>query len=245
MTLTDRGLERYSRQILLDGIGRKGQKKLKSATVGVVGAGGLGTAASLYLVAAGIGKLAIADCQVPELSNLNRQILHWEEDVGRTNKAESIKEKLSSLNSDIEIEAIAKKITAENIAILRDADIIVDCLDNFSTRYILNEFCVKNRKPLVHAAVEGFYGQVTTIIPSKTPCLKCIFPKIIDKERFPIIGVTAGLFGILEANEVVKLITGAGEVLAGKLLFYNLLSNDFDIVEVKKSKKCEVCADVH
>ncbi|UZE92795.1 MAG: HesA/MoeB/ThiF family protein [Methanosarcinales archaeon] len=242
--LTDRDMERYDRQILLDHIGRKGQEKLKKARVAIVGAGGLGTAASLYLAAAGIGKMTIIDCQVPELSNLNRQVLHWEEDVAMTNKAESIKEKLSSLNSDIQIEAITEKITTENIDVLKDATIIVDCLDNFSTRYSLNEFCVKNQKPLVHAAVEGFYGQLTTIIPSKTPCLKCIFPKMTDKEIFPIIGVTTGLFGALEANEVIKLITDAGEVLAGKLLFYDLLSNSFDIIEIKKNEKCEVCANI-
>lgn len=244
MTLTNRDLERYDRQILLDNIGREGQEKLKNATVGLIGAGGLGAAASLYLAAAGIGRLVIVDCQVPELSNLNRQILHWEEDIGRTNKAESIKEKLSSQNSDIEIETITERITDQNISMFDDVGVMVDCLDNFSTRYILNEFCVKNRKPLIHAAVEGFYGQLTTIIPSRTPCLNCIFPKMSDKKTFPIIGVTAGLFGILEANEAIKLITGTGEVLAGKLLFYDLLSNNFDIVEVKKSEKCEVCADV-
>jgi len=242
--LTDRDMDRYNRQILLDHIGRKGQEKLKSARVAIIGAGGLGTAASLYLAAAGVGQLVIADCQVPELSNLNRQILYWEGDVGRMNKAESTKEKLSSLNSDIEIETFTKKITAGNIDILRGVDVIVDCLDNFSTRYILNEFCVKNQKPLVHAAVEAFYGQLTTILPKKTPCLKCIFPKMTDKEMFPIMGVTTGLFGVLEANEVIKLVTGAGEVLAGKLLFYDLLFNSFDIIEIKKNKKCEVCANI-
>jgi len=242
--LTDRDVERYDRQILLDHIGRKGQEKLKKARVAIVGAGGLGTAASLYLAAAGIGKITIIDCQVPELSNLNRQVLHWECNIGKMNKAESAKEKLLSLNSDIKIDAFAKKITTENIDVLKDANIIVDCLDNFSTRYTLNEFCVKNQKPLVHAAVEGFYGQLTTIIPSKTPCLKCIFPKMTDKEIFPIMGVTTGLFGALETNEVIKLITGAGEVLAGKLLFYDLLSNSFDIIEIKKNEKCEVCANI-
>ncbi len=244
MTLTDRDLERYSRQILLDNIGREGQEKLKNATVALLGAGGLGTTASLYIMAAGVGKLIIADCDVPDLSNLNRQMLHWEKDLGRTNKAESFAEKLSSQNSDIEIEIITEKITDQNISMFDDVDVMVDCLDNFNTRYLLNEFCVKNRKPLIHAAVEGFYGQLTTIIPPKTPCLNCIFSGIVDKKIFPIIGVTAGLFGILEANETIKLITGAGEVLAGKLLFYDLLYNNFDIVEIKKSEKCKVCVDM-
>lgn len=180
--LTERELERYDRQIMI--FGEEGQEKLKGAKVAVVGVGGLGSPVAYYLAAAGIGTVLLIDEQTPELSNLNRQILHWEEDVGRRSKPESAKWKLERFNSDIKIEAYTGRLTAENIdEVLKDVDIVVDCLDNFQTRYLLDEYVHRKRIPLVHGAVEGMHGQVTTIVPGITKSLREIFPKVREKRR--------------------------------------------------------------
>ncbi|AMQ18657.1 ThiF family adenylyltransferase [Thermococcus peptonophilus] len=231
--LTERELERYDRQIMI--FGKEGQEKLKGAKVAVVGVGGLGSPVAYYLAAAGIGTVLLIDEQTPELSNLNRQILHWEEDVGKRPKPESAKWKLERFNSDIKIEAYTGRLTAENInEVLKDVDIVVDCLDNFQTRYLLDEYIHRKRIPLVHGAVEGMHGQVTTIVPGITKSLREIFPKVNEKEeKFPIIGATAGVVGSIQAMEVIKLLTGIGEPLLNKLLLIDLALNLFEIVELK------------
>jgi molybdopterin/thiamine biosynthesis adenylyltransferase len=231
--LSEKELERYDRQIRIFGI--EGQEKLKKAKVAVVGIGGLGSPVAYYLTAAGIGEILLIDEQIPELSNLNRQILHWEEDLDKTPKSLSAKRKLEKLNSDVKIEAFVGKLTRENIEdVLKDVDVIVDCLDNFETRYLLDEFAHKKGVPLVHAAVEGLHGQATTIIPEKTKSLREIFPiPPKKKEKFPILGATAGVMGTIQAAEVIKLITGCGEPLANKLLVIDLAHNAFEIIELK------------
>ncbi|MCK4618127.1 ThiF family adenylyltransferase [Candidatus Aerophobetes bacterium] len=240
--LNEKELRRYDRQIMI--FGKYAQEKLKKAKVAIVGVGGLGSPISIYLTAAGVGYLFLIDEQKPELSNLNRQILYGEEDLNKKAKSVSAKEKLKRLNSQIKIKTWAKRICRENIEdLLNDVDIVVDALDNFETRYLLNEFCVKGRKPLIHAAVEGFYGQITTIVPGKTACLRCLFPNAPKKIKFPIIGVTAGLFGILEANEVIKLITGHGDNLRGKLFTYDLRQNKAECIEIKPNPSCPVCSE--
>jgi len=240
--LNEKELRRYDRQIMI--FGKKAQEKLKKAKVAIVGVGGLGSPISIYLTAAGIGYLFLIDEQKPKLSNLNRQILYGEEDLNKKAKSVSAKEKLKQLNSQIKIKTWAKRICRKNIEdLLNDVDIVVDALDNFETRYLLNEFCVNHRKPLVHAAVEGFYGQITTIVPGKTACLRCLFPNAPQKIKFPIIGVTAGLFGILEANEVIKLITGYGDNLRGKLFTYDLRQNKAECMEIKPNPSCPVCSE--
>ena len=239
--LSEKELTRYDRQIMI--FGENAQEKLKKAKVAIVGLGGLGSPISIYLTAAGIGQLLLIDEQKPELSNLNRQILHGEQDLKKKAKTASAREKLNRLNSEINIETYPKRISGENIeSLLRDVDIVVDALDNFETRYLLNEFCVKRGIPLVHAAVEGFYGQITTIIPGKTPCLKCLFPNPPRKRKFPIIGVTAGFFGVLEANEAVKLITGYGTTLIGKLFVYDLSRNEGESIDIKPNPSCPLCS---
>ncbi|GAB6136609.1 ThiF family adenylyltransferase [Thermococcus prieurii] len=231
--LSERELERYDRQIMI--FGTEGQEKLKKAKVAVVGVGGLGSPVAYYLAAAGIGTLLLIDDQKPELSNLNRQILHWEEDVGRNPKPLSAKWKLERFNSDIRIETFVGKLTVENVEeVLKGVDVIVDCLDNFETRFLLDEYSQKKGVPLVHGAVEGTFGQVTTIVPGKTKSLREIFPNVREKKgKFPIIGATAGVIGSIQAMEVIKLLTGLGEPLMNKLLLVDLAYNTFDVVELR------------
>ncbi|MDD1765840.1 MAG: HesA/MoeB/ThiF family protein [Methanomassiliicoccales archaeon] len=242
--LSSRELERYSRQILIEGIGEDGQRKLRDATVGIMGIGGLGSPATIYLTAAGVGRIILADFQAPDISNLNRQVLHWEKDVkeGRS-KVESAAWKAREFNSDVEIVPKKIKVTEDNIEdVFAETNVILDCLDDFSPRYLLNDFCVRSGVPFVHAAVEGFNGQITTIVPGKTPCLKCLFPiQPPKKPIFPIIGVTAGLFGILEATEAIKLITGLAEPLLSKLMVGDLLYGHWDTIEICRVETCMVC----
>jgi len=231
--LSDREVERYDRQLRIFGEG--GQEKLKNARVAVIGVGGLGSPVAYYLTAAGVGKILLVDEQTPELSNLNRQILHWEEDLSKNPKPLSAKWKLEKLNPDIKIETFVGHLDEGNIDdVLQDVDVLVDCLDNFETRFLLDDFAHKRSIPLVHGAVEGLFGQVTTIIPGKTLCLREIFPRAPGKkENFPILGATAGVIGSIQAAEVVKLITGFGEPLANKLLIVDLEHNSFDVVELE------------
>ncbi|KUH33114.1 adenylyltransferase [Thermococcus celericrescens] len=231
--LSGKEIERYDRQIMI--FGREGQEKLKGSKVAVVGVGGLGSPVAYYLAAAGIGRLLLIDEQEPELSNLNRQILHWEEDLGKNLKPLSARWKLERFNSDIEIETFVGRLSEENIdGVLEGVDVIVDCLDNFETRFLLDDYAQRNRVPLVHGAVEGTFGQVTTVVPGVTKSLREIFPKVgKKKEKFPILGATAGVVGSIQAMEVVKLLTGIGEPLLNKLLIVDLAFNTFDVVELR------------
>ncbi|MDP3804566.1 MAG: HesA/MoeB/ThiF family protein, partial [Candidatus Omnitrophota bacterium] len=201
MSLREDQIERYSRQIILPHIGGKGQEKLLNAKVLVVGAGGLGSPASLYLAAAGIGKIGIVDSDEVELNNLQRQILHSTKDVGRP-KAESAKERMSGLNTDIEVAAKKIRLTSENILdVIKPYDIIVDGSDNFPTRYLVNDACVLSKKPLSHGGIFRFDGQAMTIIPGKGPCYRCLFPEPPPPGAMPscqeagILGAVAGVIG--------------------------------------------------
>jgi adenylyltransferase/sulfurtransferase len=231
--------EKYIRQIML--FGEEGQEKLKESKVFVAGAGGLGSPVSTYLAVAGVGKIIIADFDFVEKSNLNRQFLHHEKDIGR-NKIESAKEKLLSLNPEIEVEVIKEKITDENADyVVPTCDLIIDALDNFDTRHVLNRLAVKRKIPLIHGAVSGYRGQVTTIIPGKTPCLCCIFPTSFKKEVFPVLGTTPGVIGTIQANEAIKFITGQGNLLENRLLLWDGLSCSFCDLDVKKTENCPIC----
>lgn len=235
---------RYLRQMAMDGFGEAGQRSLKDATVTVMGVGGLGSPASMYLAAAGVGKLILVDFQAPELSNLNRQVLHWEDDVENgTMKSVSAANKLRGMNSGIEIIPKTAKIGDFDLCeVAEDSGVIVDCLDNFEARRLLNVHCIKERVPMVHAAVEGFSGQLTVIVPGRTPCLECLFPHPpARKPIIPIIGFTAGVFGCMEAAEAVKIITGVGEPLTGRMLVGDLSSNYWEVVEVERGDNCPVC----
>lgn len=231
---------RYARQIPL--IGEDGQKMLEEASVFIAGAGGLGSPVSMYLADAGVGEIRIADLDVIEESNLNRQILHPASRLG-TLKAESAKETLSALNPECRVVSFAEKIDADSVFRMADgADLIIDCMDNFETRYILNEASQKLNIPLLHGAVSGYSGQITLIIPGVTPCLSCIFPKALTTESAPVLGASAGVVGSMQALEAVRFLTGK-PTLAGKLLLYDGAANTVDIFSVKKSSRCKVCGE--
>ena len=230
---------RYDRQI--KEFGAEAQKKILKSRVAIIGLGGLGSAAGYYLAAAGMGELILVDSDKVELSNLNRQIIHTEDDLGRK-KVESASEKLKKLNSGLKIETIDKNIKEGNLDLLKEPPIVIGAVDNFQTRYLLNSYCVENRLNLIHAGIEGAKGQVTTVIPGKTPCLGCLFPGPREENSsFSALGTTAGIMGNFLANETLKLITGYGEPLAGKLLYCDLAKNQFNLISVEKDENCPVC----
>jgi len=237
--LTERELDRYDRQIRL--LGEDGQEKLKDAKVFIAGAGGLGCPISIYLAAAGIGKISLVDKDTVALSNLNRQILHWEKDIDRE-KAISAKEKLTEINRDIKIDAKSETITKDNASdLVADADLIIDAMDNFSTRYLLNRTALEKGIPFVHGAINGFHGQATTVLPGESACLRCIFREAPPPSVFPVLGVTPGIIGLIQASEAIKYIVGIGELLSGKLLLWDGLTSQTEIVLVEKNAQCPDC----
>jgi len=245
MKLSERERDRYNRQMMISGWGAEGQVKLKKARVVVMGSGGLGSPILIYLAAAGVGEIVVVDKEKFELSNLNRQILGWEKDVGNA-KAVSAAEKLKSMNSDISIFPRVMEISQENIEdIIDNADVVVDALDNWDTRFTVNKACVEKRIPFVHAGIYGLSGQATTIIPRKGPCLRCIIPgKPKDAGVFPVVGVTPGLFAMIEVMEVFKIIIGFGETLVGKILVFNGEDMSFNKFEVSRNPTCTVCESI-
>lgn len=236
---SERELERYKRQMML--FGEEGQERLKKAHIFIAGAGGLGSPISIYLAVAGVGTITIVDMDVVDQSNLNRQILHFGRDVGRK-KTASAEEKLRELNPDITVNAIDVKIEESNAAsLIGKADGIVDAMDNYPTRYLLNDVAIAKEIPLFHGGIRGFYGQATTIIPGLTPCLKCIFPKAPPKEVFPVIGVTPGIIGTIQANEVIKYLTGSGELLMNRLFIWDGMETHAEELCVERNPACEAC----
>jgi adenylyltransferase/sulfurtransferase len=250
ITLTDEMILRYSRQIILDEVGGEGQKKLLSASVFIAGTGGLGAPAALYLAAAGVGKIAVADFDKVDLSNLQRQIIYSTEDVGKP-KALVSAEKLKKLNPDIEVVAINEKISASNVIdLIKDYDIVLDGSDNFSARYAVSDACVILGKPYVYGSVLRFEGQVSTFVPSaEGPCYRCLYPEPPPPGVMPscqeagVLGVVPGIIGLLQANEVLKLILGKGQPLIGKLLVFDALTTEFSMFKVRKRKDCPACGE--
>lgn len=239
--LTKKDLERYDRQIMIDEIGTEGQEKLKKTTVFIAGAGGLGSSISIYLTAAGVGTIRIVDHDSIELSNLNRQTLHWNKDIGNK-KTRSAQDKLQSLNPDIQVQGIDETITEKNISRLAvGSDLIIDAMDNFPTRYLLNKYAIDNGIPFFHGAVKGFEGRVMTVIPGKSACLRCLYKGPVPEEKSPVIGVLPGLIGCIQATEVIKYVTGTGELLINKLLLYNGLEMTFTMLKVNRNPECEHC----
>jgi adenylyltransferase/sulfurtransferase len=240
--LTNLELERYQRQMLLDGWGSAGQDKLKESCVFIAGAGGLGSPVAIYLAAAGIGRLRICDYDTLEISNLNRQILHTHTRIGKY-KALSAKTSLHNINPHVKVEAYYEKIDEKSIAgLVNKASIIVDCMDNFPTRYILNDFAVRNRLVLVHGSIWGLEGRVTTIRFPQTSCLACIFPESPPPGVFPVVGVTPGIIGCLQAMEVIKYLVGIGENLYNHLLIFSGKEMGFQKIKVRPDPNCHVCA---
>jgi len=239
--LTTDELERYERQIIIEKFGEEGQEKLKRAKVFIAGAGGLGSATSIYLMAAGVGMMRIVDHDRVELSNLNRQILHWDEDIGKW-KVDSALEKLKRLNKGVEIEATKATITEANVSqLVADFDLIVDAMDNLPTRYVVNKAALERNIPLFHGAVYGFEGRAMTIIPGQTACLRCLYRGVFPQEKFPVIGVTPAVIGCIQATEVIKYIVGIGELLTNRLLIFDGLDMKFKEFKVKKDPSCEHC----
>ncbi len=241
MPLQPQEIERYTRQIMIEGWGTAGQKRLHAATVFIAGAGGLGSPVSMYLASAGVGTIRICDCGVPELSNLNRQILHDDSRIG-INKALSARQTLERLNPHVNAIALSETITDQSIADLAgDAALIVDCLDNFETRHVLNRYAVSRAIPLVHGAIHGLNGQLSVFHVPRTPCLACIFPPEVPKKTFPVAGFTPGVIGTLQAAETVKIILGLGSPLYGTLLMWDGALADFQKIPVSRSPSCPVC----
>ncbi|HLF26524.1 MAG TPA: HesA/MoeB/ThiF family protein [Anaerolineae bacterium] len=239
--LTPYDLSRYSRQMLIPGWGEEGQLKLKSATVFIAGAGGLGSPVALYLAVAGVGEIRVCDADTVELSNLNRQLLHSDARLGMP-KAESAGMTLQACNPTVRIvpqQVLLSEQTIEQS--VGQAQIVVDCLDNYETRYLLNTYCIQHRIPLVHGAIWGLTGQVTFLHPPDTPCLRCLTPEPPPKGTFPVVGVTPGLTGCLQAMEVLKFITGIGANLKGKLLTFDGEDLTFSSFRIQRMKACPAC----
>jgi len=245
MSLSSSELERYERQMLISGWGIKGQKKLKAAKVAVAGIGGLGCPASIYLTAIGVGKVILIDKEKFELNNLNRQILGSQKDIGKP-KAEVAKEKLEALNPEVEAKSVVAEITKENVHnVIGNVDVVIDGQDNWKTRFTINEHCVMHNIPFIHAGVSALHGQMTTIMPGKGPCLRCIFPKDPPEvEKIPVLGATPALFASLQVMETAKLITRMGKPLVGRMLFANGEEMVFETVEVKRNVECPVCGNL-
>lgn len=242
--LTPNEIERYDRQIMIGEIGKEGQEKLKRSRVFIAGAGGLGSPIASYLIAAGIGMIRMIDHDHVALSNLNRQILHWEEDIGRK-KVDSAKKKLKKLNSAAEIETIGETITEDNVSQLVDGcDVIVDAMDNLPTRYILNRCAIEKNIPFFHGAVNGFEGRVMTIIPGETACLRCMYRGPVPQEKFPVIGVAPAVIGSIQATEVIKYLIGIGKLLINRLLMYNGLEITFSEFTINKNPHCDHCGSL-
>lgn len=233
---------RYDRQIMIKDFGTEGQEKLKKSRILIAGAGGLGSPAAYYLAAAGIGSLRIVDKDQVELSNLNRQILHWSRDIGRL-KVESAREKLSGLNPGIEVEIRAEEINEETLPELTaECDLVVDGMDNFPTRYLINEQIFQRKIPFIYGGILGLMGMATFIQPGQTPCLKCLFPQAPSPQKFPVLGTTPGIIGLIEATEAIKYLVGFGKLLTGRLLVYNGLDMRFSEVQIERNAECSVCA---
>ncbi len=231
---------RYERQILM--IGEEGQARLRSSTALVVGVGGLGSPVAYYLVAAGVGRVHLVDPGYLEVSNLNRQVLYTSADIGRA-KALAAAEKLSRLNPEVEVIPHTISVDSPDFEeLVKEADVVVDCLDNWPARVVLNRLAVKHRKPLVHAGVARWYGQATTVIPGRTACLACIYPKGMRSETpIPVIGPTPGVLGAVEAAEAIRVLIGEEPGLAGKLLIMDLSAGAFEVVKVRRRPDCPVC----
>ena len=249
MELTKDEIKRYSRHLLLSEVGVEGQEKLKKASVLIVGLGGLGSPLAMYLAASGIGKLGLVDYDTVDVSNLQRQIIHGNSDIGRL-KNDSASEKLKEINPEIEVVLHNKSLTSQNaLDIFGNYDIVVDGSDNFQTRYLVNDACVLLGKPNVHGSVQRFEGQVSVFWAKQGPCYRCLFPKppragsVPSCEEAGVLGVLPGVIGMLQSTEVIKLILENGKTLIGRLMLYNALDMKFSEITLKANPDCPVCGD--
>ena len=234
---------RYERQLLLDGWDESVQAKLGEKTAFIAGAGGLGAPVIHYLAAVGVGTLRICDADHVEISNLNRQVLYTEEDLEQP-KAQAVVNRISKLNPEITIEAFEERVDDDNIEVLAGgSDILVDCLDNFKSRMMLNRFAVSTGIPLVHAGVQAMHGQLTFIHTPETPCLRCLLPERIEElSPKPIVGAAAGVMGALQAIEAIKYLTGIGTNLKGRIWVWDGMDSTWEVLPVERKTDCPVCS---
>ena len=247
--LNDEQIERYSRHILLQDVGGAGQQKILNAKVLVIGAGGLGAPAALYLAAAGVGTLGIIDGDRVDLSNLQRQVIHFTPDVGKP-KVQSAKEKINQLNPDVKVVTYEDVVHAGNILdIIKDYDFILDGTDNFSAKFLINDACVMAGKPYSHGGILRFDGQSMTVIPGETACYRCVFHNPPPKNAVPtcsqagVLGAIAGMLGTIQATEVLKYITGVGELIINRMVIFNAKTMEFRNAKFKRNPKCGVCGE--
>ncbi len=246
MGLNDEQLERYSRHIILKDIGVEGQERILQSRVLILGAGGLGASAALYLAAAGVGFIGIADSDVVDRSNLQRQVIHFTPDIG-TPKVISAKEKMLRINPDIKVRTYHDRVFAHNILdIIRDYDFVIDGTDNFPAKFLINDACVMAGKPFSHGGILRFEGQTMTYVPGST-CYRCVFLRPPPKGAVPscsqagVLGAVAGMLGTIQAAEAIKFLVAKGELLTGRLLTFNALAMEFRTIRIKRNPECPVC----
>ncbi len=246
---TEEQLERYSRHIILQDIGIEGQVNIQQGRVLIIGAGGLGSPAALYLAAAGVGTIGIADADRVELSNLQRQVIHFTRDIDRP-KVESAAEKMRAINPDITVKTYHQFIQAANIReIIADYDFIIDGTDNFAAKFLINDACVMAGKPFSHGGILRFHGQTITAVPGKSACYRCVFPAPPPAGAVPscsqagVLGAVAGILGTIQAAECLKFLTHAGTLLTDALLVFDAKTMLFRRVDVRRNKQCPVCGE--
>jgi molybdopterin-synthase adenylyltransferase len=227
---------------MIPGFGEKAQLRLKRATALIAGLGGLGSPLALYLAAAGVGHLKLVDMDNVELSNLNRQILHWDEDVGES-KVNSALQKVQRINPTTRVEGLNLAIDDKNVfELAKNCDVILDAMDNFGVRYMLNAAAIAHHVPLIHGAVYGYEGRLASVVPGKTACLECIYPHAPPRAVFPVLGTTPGVIALLQATEAIKSLTGVGVVLENEMLIYDGEMMNFDKVRISRNPQCTSCA---
>ncbi len=247
--LSSEEMLRYSRHLSLPEVGVEGQKRLKSASILLVGTGGLGSPLAMYLAAAGVGRLGLVDFDVVDVTNLHRQLIHGTKDVGRP-KIQSAVESIADINPNVQVDTFETALTSDNaMDIIPDYDIVIDCTDNFPTRYLVNDACVLAGKINVYGSIFRFEGQASVFGAPDGPCYRCLFPQPPPPGAVPncaeggVIGVLPGIVGLFQANEAVKIIIGAGTPLIGRLLLFDALAMKFREIKLKRDPKCPVCGD--
>jgi molybdopterin/thiamine biosynthesis adenylyltransferase len=249
MTLSKDELERYSRQLVVPEVGQAGQERLREGKVLIIGAGGLGSPAAMYLAAVGVGRIGIADSDIVEISNLQRQVIHRTADLGRE-KAASAAEKMVAINPLTVVDVHCIRVDSGTIeGLLRPYDFVIDATDNFASKFLINDACVANNKAFCHAGVIRFVGQMMTVLPGKSACYRCVFGEppaagaVQSPAQLGIFGVVPGVIGALEAMEAVKYLLGTGGLLVDTLLTYDALKSEFRKIKVKHNPQCPVCGE--